>query len=285
LNLEQLDQFLQDKNAIILTTHENPDGDGISAQVALHALLKGQGKTVKIVNNDPLPEKYQFMDPEGIVLGGKLGRLPKRFDLIVLDTTDPGHMGDIGRKLLDKANRAFFIDHHNGLDQDGNQNWIDSARSSTAEMIFDLGNHFQFQFPLHVNRALFAGIVYDTGSFIYPKTSSRTFEVASDLVRGGVKPKEIHTLLYENKPASSFKLLALIQSTFTTEYDDKVAIQVMTKGMLKKAGADYEASENIINYPLKCPEILVSVFFKEDAEGKWRGSIRSKGSIDVAAFF
>jgi phosphoesterase RecJ-like protein len=58
----------------------------------------------------------------------------------------------------------------------------------------------------------------------------------------------------------------------------------MTKGMLKKAGADYEASENIINYPLKCPEILVSVFFKEDEEGKWRASIRSKGNIDVASF-
>jgi phosphoesterase RecJ-like protein len=54
--------------------------------------------------------------------------------------------------------------------------------------------------------------------------------------------------------------------------------------MLKKAGAEYEASENIINYPLKCPEILVSVFFKEDAEGKWRASIRSKGNIDVASF-
>jgi phosphoesterase RecJ-like protein len=284
LNLETLEQFIQEDGPIILTTHENPDGDGISAQVGLHALLVSQGKSVKIVNNDPLPDKYRFMDTEGIVAGGKLGKLPKDFHLIVLDTTDSGHMGKIGRKLLDKAKKTYFIDHHNGMDRDVAQNWIDSSRSSTAEMICDLASHYKFQFPLHISRALFAGIVYDTGSFIYPKTSSHTLEVASDLVRGGVKPKEIHSLLYENKPASSFKLLALIQATFTTDYDDKLAIQVMTKGMLKKAGAEYEASENVINYPLKCPEILVSVFFKEDHEGKWRASIRSKGNIDVAAF-
>jgi len=283
--LESFKQFLDRGLPILLTTHENPDADGLSAQLAVHCILEQFKIQTFICNGGPLPEKYKFMDPKKVLTDIKNQNiLPHDYDVIVLDTSDIGHISKEGQECLNNAQAKFFIDHHNGPNPSDTFFWIDPEKSSTAEMVFDLAKALKVKLPLHVCKALFAGIVYDTGSFIYPKTTAHTFQIASSLVKKGVKPKEIHSLLYENKPISSFKLLALIQSTFEVYLDNRVAVQIMEKEMLQRSGATYESAENIINYPLKSPQILVSLFFKEDAKGVWRCSIRSKGEIDVASF-
>ena len=57
-------ETIRTKGRFVLTTHVNPDGDGIGSELALYHHLKGLGKEVHILNPSPLPDLYRFLDPE-----------------------------------------------------------------------------------------------------------------------------------------------------------------------------------------------------------------------------
>ncbi|MDP3177856.1 MAG: DHHA1 domain-containing protein, partial [Spirochaetaceae bacterium] len=130
--------------------------------------------------------------------------------------------------------------------------------------------------------AIFAGIVYDTGSFAYPKTSERTFSCALELVRSGVRPYEIHRRMYESSSSESLILQKSVLATLELFADGRVAIQSLTKDALIDSGAAYEDAEDLVNIPLQDRKVEVSILFKENAEGRLRCSLRSKGQIDVS---
>ena len=63
--LDRFADFLDQHARVLLTTHENPDGDGVGASIALAAHLKAGGKEARIVVTPALPENLRFLDPEG----------------------------------------------------------------------------------------------------------------------------------------------------------------------------------------------------------------------------
>jgi phosphoesterase RecJ-like protein len=134
----------------------------------------------------------------------------------------------------------------------------------------------------HAAEAMFLGIVYDTGSFAYPKTTAVTFQTAFDLVKRGVRPYDIHTRLYENKTVSFLVLQAKVLATLEFRFDQRVAIQRMTRETILQSGSAYEEGQPLINLPMSAEVVKVSIFFKENMEGLMRCSLRSKGNIDVA---
>ncbi|MDA3956895.1 DHHA1 domain-containing protein [Oceanispirochaeta sp.] len=131
-----------------------------------------------------------------------------------------------------------------------------------------------------LNEAMFSGIVYDTGSFIYPKTTAKTFDIAHKLVKNGARPNFVYSHLYESKSTESLKLRTMVGSTMSLHFNDHVAYQYMDRKTLLESGAKYEESQEIVNIPLQCNEVRVSIFIKENAEGQARCSIRTKNEID-----
>jgi phosphoesterase RecJ-like protein len=131
-------------------------------------------------------------------------------------------------------------------------------------------------------QALYMGIVYDTGSFIYPKTTALTFKIAQDLVARGVHPNQVYAKLYESDSLSSLVLMSKVLATLTLHAGGRVAVQVMPRRLLQESRASYEEADQLINIPLRSKDVRVSIFFKENPEGLRRCSMRSKGSIDVA---
>jgi phosphoesterase RecJ-like protein len=130
--------------------------------------------------------------------------------------------------------------------------------------------------------SLYTGIVYDTGSFIYPKTSAETFRIAHELVKTGVEPYYIYSRIYESNSVSALQLQAKVLSSLELLFDQQVAVLTMTHGDIVQCGALYEEADTLINIPLKSERIKVSLFFKENETGILRCSLRSKGDINVA---
>ena len=62
-----LQKFLDDKKSILVTTHLNPDGDGLGSEIALAHYLKGCGKKVHIINSDSLPALFEFLAVDVII--------------------------------------------------------------------------------------------------------------------------------------------------------------------------------------------------------------------------
>ena len=270
----------------LLTAHESPDADAIGAECALYHGLKQIGKKVRIVNADPTPRIFAFIDEDDVIEvfddNTDVGHLGDAC-LIILDANDINNIGAIKDAILAKVGEHLIIDHH---EEDGSlskDNLIDGDASSTCEILFDLLMDLGVELTTTIAQALYAGIVYDTGSFIYPKTSAKTFGIARVLVQTGVKPNYVYTEMYESNPVSSLRLQTLVMATLRLHIGDCVAVQKMTKDALSAAGAAYEEGQTLINGPLKSAQIRVSVFFKENEAGVLRCSLRSKGDIDVAA--
>ncbi len=283
---EYISNFLLTNDNFILTAHETPDGDAIGSESAMYCALKAIGKNVIVINADLMSEKYTFLDynnifrvlDESSVLPEDIGK----YTLIILDTSDVDNIGQVKDIILSKTKNYLIIDHHESKENTKEDILIISEASSTCEILYQLFDYSNIEINFNIAQALFVGIVYDTGSFIYPKTSAKTFSIAHKLVEKGVIPNNIYGRIYESNSVSALQLQSKVSASLKLYYNQHVAVQIMLKETIKECNALYEEADAIINIPLKSKRIKVSVFFKENTEGILRCSMRSKGNIDVA---
>lgn len=279
--------FLTRTRRFIITAHETPDGDAIGSECAMQRALASIGKEAVIINADPTPHKFAYLDADQIVgvLDGERS-LPAdigEYSLLILDTNDVRNIGQVATLVLPRVREYFIIDHHEHDEADSlGGNFIQKGASSTCEILYQVLREMKVRVDLPIAQALYTGIVYDTGCFIYPKTTAVTFEIARDLVAAGVDPNYVYTRIYESNSISALVLQSLVLATLELRYGDRVSILTMDRKMILDSRANYEESDQLINIPLKSEEIRVSVFFKENVEGLVRCSMRSKGNINVA---
>ncbi len=273
-------------NNFIITAHETPDGDAIGSEIAFALALAKLGKTYKIFNADPMPHYYEFLDPDNTVhvleTEKQLSFDLSDYILVMLDTSDTNNIGQIRDMILPHVKANIIIDHHHQQENTGLDNCIVEDASSTCEILYDLFTAMKIPMDLEIATALFVGIVYDTGSFIYPKTSEKTFYIGYELVKLGVNPTFTYQKMYESNSISSLVLQSKVLASLELKFDKHVAIQTMLKETILECNASYEEAATFINIPLKSESIRVSIFFKENPEGILRCSIRSKGNINVA---
>jgi len=278
--------FLGRHDRIIITTHETPDGDAIGSECAMARALVQLGRTVLVLNADPTPRKFRFVDPDNVVqvLDGsrQLPRDLESWALLMLDVNDAQNIGQVAALVLPRVSEHFIIDHHENEGDILAGNFVQKSASSTAEILHPLFTALGVAIDYPIALALYTAIVYDTGSFIYPKTTALTFGIARDLVERGVEPNLVYANVYESNSIPALVLHSRVLATLELELGDRVAVLVMRREMIAESGAIYEDADQFINIPLKSEDIRVSVFFKENPEGLMRCSMRSKGAIDVA---
>jgi phosphoesterase RecJ-like protein len=278
--------FIKRTENFIITAHETPDGDAIGSECALHRVLRSLGKTVYVFNADPTPKKFRFLDTDHVIsVLERESQLPQNlgsFSLLLLDTNDIHNIGQVSAMVLPRVREYYIIDHHERDEDIQSGNFIQKSASSTAEILFQLFKEMGVEVDFPTAQALYTAIVYDTGSFIYPKTTAVTFEIARDLVKKGVEPNAVYAAIYESNSISALILQSKVLATLELIFDNHVAVLTMRKEMILESGAIYEEADQLINIPLKSEDIRVSVFFKENTEGLMRCSLRSKGNINVA---
>lgn len=283
---ENIRRYINAHERFIISTHESPDGDGLGAEIAFRELLQSMGKDAIIVNSDPIPEKFSFIDEENEIIvfsdaeENSIGADDRA--LFVLDTNDVSNIGPLNLYLDGKIRGHFIIDHHEGGKDKYEANFIRVEASSACEIMYDIIMHFKKQLSPKSARALYAGIVFDTGSFRYPKTSPKTFRIASHLVEVGADPFSIYEKIYENNSLASFELRALMLSTMEIHYGGKLVLLKLTPEMLHKSGAPFEEGEMNINLPLTIKGVVASVLVKQNITGPVKVSMRTKGNYDVS---
>ncbi|TAL39114.1 MAG: bifunctional oligoribonuclease/PAP phosphatase NrnA [Spirochaetes bacterium] len=281
-----LDSFLSAHERFLISTHESPDGDGLGAEIAFNELLGKLGKKSSILNSDPLPEKYKFMDPDGeIGVFDPAESLPPDigdYVLFVLDTNDMSNIGASYRVLSPLVRDVFVIDHHEGGRDLLESNFIKVEASSASEIVYSFFQYYNRVPSFKAAQALYTGILFDTGSFRYPKTSPETFKIISHLVELGANPFSIYEHIYENNELSSFLLRAKILSTAEVHYDGKLIMMTLTPEMIRVSGSTFPEGELSINMPLTIKGVIASVLVKQDVEGPVKVSMRTKGDYNVA---
>lgn len=283
--IEKIENFINSNDKFIITTHESPDADGLGAEIAFLELLNHFNKKAIIYNGDPTPFKYLFMDiDKEINLITEEFVFPEdieEYSLFVLDTNDFSNTGNVYKRLKDTITNIFVIDHHEGSDH-YESNYIKVHASSASEIICDIFAHFSLKPTFKSAQALYTGILFDTGSFRYPKTSPKTFNIISGLVELGANPTKLYEKIYENNDIRQFLLQSKILSTIEVYHDHQMIVMHLTPEMLIETGASFSDGEICINIPLTIKGVVASVLLKQDIEGPLKVSMRTKGEMDVA---
>jgi len=274
--LNQIVEQINNNHRFLIVAHENPDGDAIGSTLGLALALRDMGKDVVAYNVDGVPEVMQFL-PESDFLVSELS--PElNFDIaFVLDA------GDIKRTCLqvtDLCRTVINIDHH-PLSLFGDINYLDTDASATAALIYRLLKSCNYSLPLSVAKALYLGILSDTGSFRYSSADCEAFRIASELVDLGVDPWEISSNLYESHDPKRMILLGLVLPTLKISPSGRYASIAMTRDILDKSGASEEHADGFVNYPRAIRNVEVALFFSEVEANLFKISFRSRGKIDV----
>jgi len=277
---DEISRVLREHNRFAILSHVRPDGDALGCQIALALSLQQLGKEVCVWNEDGMLEKYSFL-PRAELLT-KPPAAPEDVDVaIALDTAIQNRLGTAFGAVR-SAKIWINIDHHLSNPGYGDLVYVDPTAPATGQIIFDLIQSQGFPFNREIAENLFAAISTDTGSFQYPKTSARTFEIAAQLVCTGINVGRLNQQLYENYPRRRIELLRELLHTMRFESDGRVA----SFGLSLKTAAALQAlpedNEGLIDHLRAIRGVIVAVFFEELSDGKVRVSMRSKTeAIDV----
>ena len=280
---EQIGKVLREHQHFAILSHVRPDGDALGSQLALALSLEQLGKDVRVWNEDGMLEKYSFL-PRAELLTKPPATADHVDVAIALDTAIQNRLGT-ALAAVGSAKIWINIDHHRSNPGYGDLVIVDPNAPATGEIIFSLIKSQGLPFNHDIAENLYAAISTDTGSFQYPKTSARTFEIATELVRvGGLDVGKISQQLYENYPRRRLELLRELLRTTRFEFGDRAASFCLTL----KTAADLtvlpEDNEGLIDYLRAIRGVIVAVFFEELADGKVRVSMRSKDeAVDVCA--
>lgn len=266
--------------SVLIATHVFPDVDALGSQLALGNVLRGMGKQVYLHSEEPAHYILEFLPgSDRLDIGSPA---PQQFDCgVALDCGDDLRLGR-EKDLLLSIKPFVVIDHHTGHKNFGTCRWVDSSKSSTGEMVYELIRAMERPIDFETAYCLYSAIVSDTGSFKYASTSASTLRVAGELVELGVKPAEISGKIFDNFTRNRLQLLQEVLATLSLHEDGQLATICVSRELYEKTGTTAADTELFINYPRSLETVKVAAFIKE-ADDVIGVSLRSKGEYDVAA--
>src|SRR5215813_13440469 len=275
--LSQVVELIESKRRFAITSHIRPDGDSLGSSLGLHWLLQALDKDVEVIMRDPVPHAYRQLP--GAPRVRVTPAVDRQYDAVFViecsDITRPGLI-DLEKQLV------VNIDHHSTTALFGTINWIDSTASAVGEMIYNLCKATGVRVNREIAECVYTALITDTGSFHYSNTTERTFKVASELVRTGVKPAKTAEAVFASYPWSRIELMGAVLSTAKRDESGRVACMRQTLDMQRQAHASAEDADGFVNYPLTVGEVEAVAMLKECSPGVYRTSLRSKGDVNVA---
>jgi phosphoesterase RecJ-like protein len=292
LNWNSLNKIISKSENIILSTHVNPDADGIGSEIGMYYYLKTLGKECKIINISPTPIFLDFIDPDDIIetYDNKVhGIIFKNFDLaIAFDIGDYKRLYDISDNITKYHIYSVSIDHHPYSDTFFDLPLVDTSFAATGHMVWEFLRYNDFlDFSLIQSKALYAALITDTGSFRYNSTNKECHIMAAHLLENGVKPYDIYESIYERRSLEQVKLLASSINSLTFHYNGIICGCIITKKMQESIGANSSHIEGFTDFFRSINKVQIAYCIVEQ-EKNIRINFRSRGKYiinDIAKSF
>jgi bifunctional oligoribonuclease and PAP phosphatase NrnA len=277
--IDRIIEAVRASRTFCVVGHIRPDGDCVGSQLGLTLALKSEGKKVVCWNEDKIPQKYEFLDPDHLFQRPKPGY---QFDCVIAtDAASFERLGAVGPCVADRK-LLINIDHHESNSRYGELNWVSAREPSTGELIYRLLKVAKWPITRPIADCLFTAVSTDTGSFQYSTTRPGTYHVAGELVRRGANLAKICDEVYESYPLSRARLLRHVYSHFRLTHQDQIAWFWLRKADFARAGADSSDTEGLIDHIRAIAPVVVACVFEEVGPDLTRISLRSKsGKVNV----
>ncbi len=275
LSLKQCAKYLKKHNNYIILTHASPDGDTLGSAYALYYGLNEIGKRACVLCPDIIPEKYNYFarSTDHVKREGAT--------VIAVDVADKRLLGDLKDEFGDVVN--LNIDHHISNTQFAENLYLDANASATTEIIFELLTLMRVNINDITAKALYTGLVTDTGSFKYATVTAKTHLIAAMLYDYNINASEINRLMFDTKPKKLLELECQVLKTAEFHFDDKCMLLCVTAEMQEKTGCSGTELEGIAIISRSVEGVKVGVTIKQTSESEFKVSVRTYEPLDASA--
>jgi bifunctional oligoribonuclease and PAP phosphatase NrnA len=269
---------------VVLICHVNPDADAMGSMLGLATYLSHRGKRVVAAapnRPDDLPRWVAALPgTEHLVAPGEVPKRPAV--LVTLDAADMARLDGLAH-LVHRAGTVICIDHHRTNPGFGTINVIDPEASATAELVYRLIEHMGGNLHPDVAACLYAGLVTDTGRFQYGSTSPEVLRIAARLREEAFDHARLAQALYADGSVPYLHLLGRILDRVTFVPEAGLVWTYLVRTDLEEAGVPIQETDDLIDLVRMAREADVAAVLKEQVDGGFKVSLRSRGDTDVAA--
>ncbi|MDY6823945.1 MAG: DHH family phosphoesterase [Thermodesulfobacteriota bacterium] len=284
-----INDHLKNSSNVLLASHIHPDGDAVSAVLALAAGLTHFGKNVTLYNEHPVPQAYRFLPGSELFIDTVTD--PERYDTaVVLDCSKISRTGHLAA-FIASVPMVINIDHHCSNESFGDLRLVECEASASAEIVYRLLKEMNVPITTDIAYAIYTGIVTDTASFSFTNATSAAFTICGEMVDAGVEPYVVSKNVYITYSAERIKLMQMVLDTFVVSENQKVSFMMVTREMINKSGMLPENVGRVVNYAKHIENVKISALALEE-ENHTRGlppkcsnfhvSLRSDGTVDVS---
>ena len=266
------------RQRFVVASHARPDGDAVGSSMAMALALQRLGKQARVVSRDRVPPQMQvFPSVDSIEVTDHVDDPGDA--VIVLECGDTQRTGIAG---LD-GGYVINIDHHPGNTMFGAMNWLDLSAAACGEMVFELIGALGVSLTPEIATHVYIAILTDTGAFHYSNITPRTFDICRQCVEAGVNATAVARSIFDSNNLARLKLYGAVLHRMQLDPTGRIATVSVDQQLARECGGTYEDTEGLVNLPLTVKDIMAVAFFKENGQGDWRVSMRSKGAINVNA--
>jgi len=290
---QALEKLLSSPKKIAIIPHRSPDGDAMGSTLALYHFLTLLNHEAVVIAPNEFPEFLAWMPGSEKVLIYENDRarttkiLQEAELLFALDFNALHRTGEMENVLKLLKAPFVMIDHHQSPGDFAVVTYSDTAFGSTCEMIYNfivaLGKKNLINKTIAT--CIYTGILTDSGSFRFPKTTGTTHRIIAELIDLGVENTLIPTLLFDNNSYHSLQLLGRALQNMKVFPEFKTAYIALSQKELDEFHYVKGDTEGIVNYGLTIKGIhLAAIFIEHKDENIIKISLRSQGAFDVNQF-
>ena len=275
---------LASATSVAIACHVNPDADALGATLGLSVYLRSRGvETVCSFPNEPFgPPRWAELLPgrEALVAPAEF---PEEPELMV--TCDVASMDRLAMLVpsATKARELIWIDHHISNEGLGTISLVDAAASSTCELVYRLTKRIGGELPVDAATCLYAGLVTDTGRFQYQAVRPETLRIGAELREYPFDHARLVQALYEDNRAAYLQFLGVVLQRLTLEPDADLVWCSLTQDDLADADVHPDEADDLIDVIRTAREADVAAVIKQQRDGRFKVSMRSRGDHDVAS--
>jgi bifunctional oligoribonuclease and PAP phosphatase NrnA len=281
--LRRAAEILSDADEVALACHMNPDADALGSMLGLSNYLRGRGTvTVCSYGNEPMDlPRWARLLPGTDHLGPPSAFPAEPTVMVTCDCASFDRLGVLGASAV-RAGELIWIDHHRSNDGYGTVRLVDPDASSTCELVFRLIETMGGDFDRDVAVCLYAGLVTDTGRFQYQATTPETLRVAARLREHDFDHAALVRAMYEDNDPSFLRLLGTALGRMTEVPEASVVWTYITQADLAEAGVAPGDTDDVIDVIRSARDVDVAAVLKQQRDGRFKVSVRSRGGHDLS---
>ncbi len=275
LSLRQTAGFLKKHDNYIILSHASPDGDTLGSAYALYYGLNEIGKSACVICPDVIPEKYSYF-------ARKTDHVSREnATVIAVDVADKKLLGALEEDFGDIVD--LNIDHHVSNVRFAKNLYLDSDAAATAECIYELLSFMKVNINDITAKALYTGIVTDTGCFKYSNVTAKTHIIAAQLHEFDINAPEINRIMFDTKSRKLLELERMVLDASEFHFDGKCILLPVTAEMQEKTGCSGTELEGIAVISRSIEGVAAGITLKQTDTEEFKVSLRTYPPLDASA--